>query len=72
MPMWEGDDGSRDGKGPTPKQRYEIKPVLYSHDVFFFFLSLSIVIFFIAINLHTYMHNLASPYYVLCVFNRHQ
>ncbi|XP_045034750.1 filamin-A isoform X2 [Daphnia magna] len=21
MPMWEGDDGSRDGKGPTPKQR---------------------------------------------------
>ena len=22
MPMWDGDDGSRDGKGPTPKQRY--------------------------------------------------
>ena len=21
MPMWDGDDGSRDGKGPTPKQR---------------------------------------------------
>lgn len=40
--MWEGDDGSRDGKGPTPKQRYEIKHVLYSHDVFFFFLSLSL------------------------------
>ena len=22
--MWDGDDGSKDGKGPTPKQRYDI------------------------------------------------
>lgn len=22
--MWDGDDGGKDGKGPTPKQRYSI------------------------------------------------
>lgn len=26
MPMWDGDDGSKDGKGPTPKQRYDFTP----------------------------------------------